>query len=217
MQQKSRIIESNQTGPHDKLETTVLKHLKAEFRKPIAEHTLRVFDDVHHIITTDKRPIIFDSCCGVGDSTRILAQQHPEHLVIGIDKSESRVTHERTADTPDNMLIRRADLNDFYRLMVQANWPVEKHFVLYPNPWPKSVHLGRRWHGAPVFSFMLKLGKQFEMRSNWRLYLEEFQIALKLAGISAVIEAFEPKIYLTPFEKKYHQSGQQLYKLVAEF
>lgn len=216
MQQKSRTIESNQAGPHERLEATVLKHLKADFKKPIAEHTQRVFDEVNRLVSEHTGPIIFDSCCGVGDSTRLIARDHPDHLVIGIDKSESRVTRERLQADPENMILRRADLNDFYRLIVAAGWQVEKHFVLYPNPWPKSAHLGRRWHGAPVFPYMLKLSGQFEVRSNWKLYLEEFQIALKLAGNVSELETFEPEEYLTPFEKKYHESGQQVYRLIAD-
>ncbi|MCK0068710.1 tRNA (guanine(46)-N(7))-methyltransferase TrmB [Kordiimonas laminariae] len=216
MQQKSRTIESNQTGPHERLEATVLKHLKADFKKPIADHTQRVFDEVNKLVSKHAGSVVFDSCCGVGDSTRLIARDHPDHLVIGIDKSASRVTRERLQVDPENMILRRADLNDFYRLMVTAGWQVEKHFVLYPNPWPKSAHLGRRWHGAPVFPYMLKLGGQFEMRSNWKLYLEEFQIALKLAGHISELEAFEPEEYLTPFEKKYYESGQQVYRLITD-
>ncbi len=215
MQKKSRNIDSNQTAPHEKLVGVVQKHLTSEFKKPIAEHTQAVFDQVQKEFIKVGKPLIFDSCCGVGDSTRVLAQKHPNHFVLGVDKSESRTTRERAGVDPVNMHIVRADLNDFYRLMMAAGWQAEKHYVLYPNPWPKSAHLGRRWHGAPVFPAMLNLGGKLELRSNWKLYLEEFQIALKLAGHSAILQAYEPDEYYTPFEKKYHQSEQKLWRLTA--
>ncbi len=216
MQQKSRIIDSNQTGPHARLVETVQKHLNSTFQKPIADHTRKVFDEVYASAMKTGRLVIFDSCCGVGDSTRILARDHPEHFVIGIDKSESRVTRERKKPDPENMLLRRADLNDFYRLMDQENWTVDKHFILYPNPWPKAAHLSRRWHGSAILPSILKISKHLEMRSNWKLYLEEFQIALEVSGHSAHVTAFTPQEYLTPFEKKYHESGQELWQLLGK-
>ena len=215
MQAKSRIVESNQTGPHERLRETVEKHLAHPFRKPIADHTKRVFEEIEARVAIENRPIVFDACCGVGDSSRALAKEFPDRWVIGIDKSESRITRERTDETLENLIMARADLNDFYRLAASAGWRFDRHYILYPNPWPKSVHLGRRWHGAPVFPTIVELGGQLELRSNWKLYLEEFAIALDIAGKPSKLGQFEPKTFLTPFEKKYHDSGQQLWQLAS--
>ena len=65
--------------------------------------------------------IILDACCGVGQSTRILAKQNPQALVIGVDKSDHRINRNVEgfdADdgfTAENYHLVRADLNDFYR------------------------------------------------------------------------------------------------------
>jgi tRNA G46 methylase TrmB len=40
-------------------------------------------------------PIILDSGCGTGRSTKILARTHPNHLVIGVDRSFVRLTKEK--------------------------------------------------------------------------------------------------------------------------
>lgn len=216
MQANSRRIESNQIGPHERLRETVEKHLAKPFLKPIADHTRIVFDAIASQMSICRRPILFDACCGVGDSSRALAATHPEHWVIGIDKSENRLRRERAGDDPENLILARADLNDFYRLAVEAGWQFDKHYILYPNPWPKAVHLGRRWHGAPVFPAIVELGGRLELRSNWQLYLEEFAIALRVAGKSAQLCSYKPDAFLTPFEKKYHESGQPLWQLTAE-
>lgn len=213
----SRQIVSNQIGPHKRLEQTVRKHLAEPFLKPIAEHTKVAFEAVDNRVTAFSGPVILDSCCGVGDSSRQLAEKHPEHLVIGVDKSAKRLATEREEGSLKNLMLIRADLNDFFRLVAGADWSIDKHYLLYPNPWPKSVHLGRRWHGAPVFPFIFKIGKKLEMRSNWRLYLQEFQLALSIAGIESELTEFQPVAYLTPFERKYHASGQQLWRLIAHF
>jgi len=217
MENKSKTVESNQTGIHDRLEETVRKHLSHPYLRPEAAHTKLAFDKVLALLSTCERPLILDACCGVGDSSRLLAAKYPGHWVVGIDKSANRLDRERAEDSPENLILMRADLNDFYRLAVVAGWQPERHYILYPNPWPKAAHLARRWHGAPVFPDIIKLGGRLELRSNWKLYLEEFQAALKIAGHAGKLEVFEPAVYLTPFEKKYHQSGQQLWKLQANF
>lgn len=215
METRSRIVKTNQQGPHERLAETVQKHLKHEFRRPIADHTRCAFDKVQEKLIANKRPLVFDSCCGVGDSSRLLATEFPDHWVVGVDKSGHRLSRERAEKDPANLILMRADLNDFYRLAVEAGWKPERHYILYPNPWPKAVHLGRRWHGAPVFPAMVKLGGCLELRSNWKLYLEEFQIALRIAGHQSRLKAFQPDRFLTPFEKKYHESGQPLWRLQA--
>ncbi len=192
------------------------KHFAHPFKRPIADHTRAAFEAVETHLRKHKRPLIFDSCCGVGDSSRLLAVEYPDHWVVGVDKSEHRLAKERAGKEPENLILVRADLNDFYRLAAAASWHVVRHYILYPNPWPKAVHLGRRWHGSPVFPDMLRLGGRLELRSNWKLYLEEFQIALGVAGHTGTLAAFKPKAYLTPFERKYAESGQPLWRLVAQ-
>ncbi len=93
---------------------------------------------------------------------------------------------------------------------------MQRHYLLYPNPWPKSAHLKRRWHGHPVFPHLLALGGELEARSNWRLYLEELAAALALAGITAsVTPVADTEETLTDFEEKYRLSGHQLWRLSA--
>lgn len=216
MKSVSKKILSNQESVHKNLTALVQKHLESTFQKPIADHTKRAFDAVCcRIEDSPKRPLILDACCGVGDSTRTLASRFPDHWVIGVDKSESRLLRERPGGWDDNLILARADLNDFYRLAENAGWKLARHYILYPNPWPKSVHLKRRWHGAPVFPAMLRLGGELELRSNWRLYLEEFAVALDIAGVTSDLQSFEAEDPLTPFERKYRDSGQPLYQLTA--
>jgi len=215
VKQTSKPVDSNQAANHARLEQIVRKHLEHPFRRPIASHTEAAFAEVQAKLACIERPIILDACCGTGDSSRKLAQRYPDHWVVGVDKSAHRLEKERDTDTPENLIVVRADLNDFYRLAVKANWRPEHHYILYPNPWPKAEHLGRRWHGAPVFPDIIALGGRLELRSNWKIYLEEFAAALKVAGHQSRLEPYEPEQYLTLFEKKYHESGQQIWRLVA--
>ena len=110
----SREIVTNQSGPHERLEETVKKHLSEPFKKPIADHTRAAFDLVSEKVANFSGPVILDSCCGVGDSSRLLAEKYPSHLVIGVDKSAKRLTKERGQGEQNNLFLVRADLNDFF-------------------------------------------------------------------------------------------------------
>jgi len=222
----TREIYSNQQGIHENLERIVRKHLNTDFKKPPAAHTISAFSEVSDQIATKPMPIILDSCCGTGFSSRIIAKQHPAHWVIALDRSIKRLNKEGQEPLPDNCLLVRADCVDFWKLAVNAGWQLEKHYLLYPNPYPKAVQLKLRWHGHPAFADLLKLGGDIEVRSNWQIYIEEFAEALKIAGqknsgceklefvntdqLSCDISLHEG--YLTLFERKYHQSGQALYR-----
>ncbi len=216
MQNRSRSVTSNQDGVHTHLEKTVLKHRQSCFAKPIAEHSQATFAQAQRWLQSQgERKPIFDSCCGVGFSSRSIAQAYPECSVIGVDKSAHRLSR---GDEPalDNLLLLRADLNDFYRLAEAAGWRLYKHFILYPNPWPKSAHLGRRWHGAPVFPAMMALGGEVELRTNWRIYAQEFQEALSIYGLRARLAELTIDEPLTPFEAKYDRSGQTIWQVQTD-
>lgn len=214
MQVSSRKVESNQQGCHQDLDKIVLKHKNSQFLKPIADHSKQAFESIYEQIQHRNQAVIFDACCGVGDSTRQLAKLHPEHFIVGVDKSDFRLSKNRR-ENPDNILLVRSDLNDFYRLATQAKMSVEQHKIYFPNPWPKSGHIGRRWHGAPVFADIVNLSSQIELRSNWIIYLQEFQTALNHYQIKSEIKPIEIVDPITPFERKYNDSGQTIYQLIT--
>jgi tRNA (guanine-N7-)-methyltransferase len=215
----SRIPESAQSGVHEQLERRVLRHLEEPFLKPYAEYNRVAF--AASLAGWDRvSPLILDAGCGVGHSTIQLARAYPDHWVIGVDQSEDRLTRRKPypeALMPRNLVFVRADLVDYWRLVHEAGLRLARHYVLYPNPWPKIGHLARRWHAHPVFPFIPKLGGVLECRSNWSVYADEFACALKLVtGREIAVETFEAPVPLTPFERKYRDSGQTLYRVVCD-
>ena len=210
-------VVTNQTEAHPDLEALVRKHLQHSFSKPYSGYNETEFERVIDCISRDPRPVIFDSCCGVGESTVKLARAHPNHWVFGFDQSAKRTEQVKPESLPDNARVIRADVIDIWRLAVAEGLHLDKHFLLYPNPWPKKKHLKRRWHGHPVFSSLIELGGTLILRSNWPMYIEEFDEALELAGIyerkCSTLNEIDP---LTPFERKYRDSGHKLQQLIAE-
>ncbi|MGQ5490039.1 tRNA (guanine(46)-N(7))-methyltransferase TrmB [Thauera sp. AutoDN2] len=212
----SRIPQSAQAGVHDALRERVRKHLMQPFRKPYADYNRAALE--HALAGWDgKAPLILDAGCGVGHSTIQIARAHPDHWVMGVDQSEDRLNRRKPypeALLPRNMVFVRADLVDFWRLLDDAGLRLARHYILYPNPWPKIGHLGRRWHAHPVFPWIPRLGGVLECRSNWQVYAEEFALALgEVTGRPVGWAPFTAEVPLTPFERKYRDSGQALYRL----
>ena len=209
-----RSVSSNQTGIHDKLEHTVRRHLRHTFQKPFSQHTELAFTAANAWLEQQTKPLLLDSYCGTGASTRWLAENHPDCAVIGIDKSEARLG--KLQPPPDNCLLVRADTDDFWRLALAAGWQARQHTLFYPNPWPKSEHLKRRCHGSPLFPTVIALGGRLELRTNWRIYAEEFCEALKIAGISSELEKLSCGQPVTAFERKYSEARQSLWQVRAQ-
>ena len=185
----------------------------------MATHSANAFKRLVETSALSKQPIILDAGCGTADSSLKLAEDFPGHLVLGIDKSEHRLSKTHKS-LPVNLILLRADLIDFWRLLHHHGIAVEQHYILYPNPWPKSKHLKRRWHGHPVFPTMLGLSTRLELRTNWEIYAAEFYAAIEQLTETGFIEGvvnletFEPGLPLTAFEKKYDNSGHKLYRVV---
>ncbi|WP_289028312.1 SAM-dependent methyltransferase [uncultured Paraglaciecola sp.] len=216
MKNSARSITTNQVGIHQNLEKVVQRHLNSSSQKPLSNHTKDAFIEVLEWLGDWQGPLILDSCCGVGESTANIALAHPETKVIGVDKSALRTQkhHVYSAKT-DNYLVVRADLQDFLRLLVLEEKQLYKHYLLYPNPYPKSAHLQRRWYASSTFTDIIKLGGIFEVRSNWKLYIEEFAQALLIANIQSNVTQVEKITPMTPFERKYWESGQDSWKLIS--
>jgi len=217
MYANSRAVESKQDGIHEHLARHVARHAASCFRKPVLEHNRAAFDlAIAAWRAAGSAPLILDGGCGTGFSTLNLARLHPDHFVIGVDQSADRIGRQNdwAGALPPNQIRVRAELADFWRLLLAAGVFPAKHYMLYPNPWPKKDALARRWHGHAVFPVVAALGGAFECRSNWSIYVEECAAALgQLSGATISVEAYAPGDEpLTPFERKYRDSGHALWR-----
>jgi len=219
MRGNSSQIDSAQHEVHDKLAALVARHAASPFLKPYSAYNREAFEQSMAAWRTHGEvPLILDACCGVGLSTMHLAAQFPDHFVIGVDQSADRSVRNTLWEgtVPENFIRVRADLVDYWRLLHETGLKPVRHYLLYPNPWPKIGQLHRRWHGHAVFPTMLALGGYFECRSNWRVYVEECAAALtQLGGKQVACEVFTTDAPITPFERKYIESGHALWRCRA--
>jgi tRNA G46 methylase TrmB len=209
-------VTSRQTGPHPRLAETVLKHASHPWRKPVARYSLEAFQVLAPVVEAWLGPLILDTGCGTGQSTRVLARRNPEALVLGIDKSLARLGR-GSGDLPPNARLVRFDLEDLWPLAHQAGWRFARQCFFYPNPWPKPEQRLRRWAFHPVLPVALACGGTWEVRSNWDVYAQEFAVAFGLlAGITPRVEPWNPPEPETLFEKKYQDSGHSLWRWEAQ-
>lgn len=209
----SRPVTSNQPGLHPRLADTVRRHQQAAWRKPPQAVDAPALATLDAALAGHDGPLVLDAFCGTGQSTALLAQRHPEALVVGIDQSAQRLSRHRRER--GNYLLLQAHCEAIWHWLAERGRQVSHHYLLYPNPWPKAAQLRRRVHGHPSFPLLLALGGQLELRSNWQVYVEEFGVALHLCGIASVISCVPEEPAMTLFERKYRDSGHSLWRLRA--
>jgi tRNA (guanine-N7-)-methyltransferase len=216
MRANSSPVSSSQVQVHAGLAALVAKHASTEFKKPLTAYNRAAFDlSIADWQAAGGKPLILDAGCGVGLSTLHLATQFPDHYVIGVDQSADRLSRatQWPGAEPTNCRWVRADLIDYWRLMHMHAIRPARQYLLYPNPWPKIGQLQRRWHGHPVFPTVLALGGYLECRSNWQVYIEECCAALtQLTSKIVTPEPYRNPEPITPFERKYQESGHSLWR-----
>ena len=122
MQANSRQPTSAQTGIHEQLAGLLERHRRTDFWKPFADYNRAAFDASmeRRARLAPQAPLILDACCGVGASSIALARAFPNHYVIGVDQSASRLARQiegKREGWPDNLDLVRADLVDYWRLL----------------------------------------------------------------------------------------------------
>ena len=214
-ERNSRPVTSRQTQPHPRLEELAHRHLANPFRRPPADHSRKAFDTFARLWRSNQLCLL-DAGCGTGESTAAIAKRYPDRLVVGVDQSEARLAKVARYKA-DNLFYVRADLVDFWLLAAQAGMKFERQYLLYPNPWPKPEHVGRRWPGHPVLPSLLACGLAIELRTNWLVYAQEWAQVFHLAtGLVATVKPWHPQIPESAHERKYLHSGHELWRSVPE-
>lgn len=218
MKSNSKIVTSNQVDVHEDLIEILERNQNSSYFRPIAEHSKQTFSELLNWIQNDSnKQIILDMGCGTGESSYHLAMQNPTKLIIGIDKSLDRLerNNEFKRSLPANMKLVRGELLDLWYLFYlnKDELNIYKQYILYPNPWPKKKLVKRRFHANPIFPFLIQVAPRGELRTNWKIYACEFQVACEYLGLKQnQLELYQTDQPLTAFELKYTQSHHQLYR-----
>lgn len=215
----SRVPEGQPGARLEAVERAVRAHLRAPHRRPVPPERHAALDELGARLDAHDGPVWLDAGCGTGQSTANLAAAHPDVLVVGVDKSARRLDRgaARSEAASMNVIHLRADLVDLWTVADAEGWRFDRTWLLYPNPWPKSVHMKRRWYAHPIFPALLRTARSIELRTNWAPYAREMAHALSVVDgeASAAVEAWTPesRAAISPFERKYGASGHALWRV----
>jgi hypothetical protein len=223
-------------------------------KKPVAAHTRRAFEVLVEMIDEDQKRrqsssslpsttmmydgIILDSGCGTGRSTKLLASSiHPRHLVIGVDRSLTRLTKtkdnrqayddnnndatsasERAAychQVSENAYLVRAELVDFYRCCIERGWstpPSEPTGMRNDNNFESDTDNQHSYYGDGLkitHNYMLYPNPYpTNARLSSRWYAHpSFPLILKL-GIQTMIVRSNWEGYLSEFAKAVEMANE---------
>ena len=206
-----------------RVEALLDRHLRAPYKYPVAPPGETDEIDASATLIQLKNaqargcPIILDAGCGTGESSAELARIRPDHLVLGVDRSEHRLLKGRNQTTgadPINLQFQRADLVRLWLRADEIALRFDRLYLFYPNPYPKPGQLQRRWYGHSIFPALLSGATCIEIRTNWRIYAEEFAHAAQYCGCTGVVvEPFHTERPTTAFERKYAASGHALWRV----
>ena len=162
----SKNIIDGQKYPAEDLIPLVHKYQNTCWKKPIGLPTQKSWERLKQKNNFQDKSVILDSGIGVGLSSILLAAQNPHKIVLAHDRSQERLqTHavhrhrwEKQNYTLENLFVIRADSEDLWRILVKEKLKISEHFILYPNPYPKTTQLRKRWHAHPVFPILCPLG-----------------------------------------------------------
>ena len=214
MRKSSARILTNQTGPHPKLKQSPVGASTYMACYPVSLNVLEICQKIKKEQDKSDWSLLLDSGCGTGDSTINIAKSYPDYLVIGIDKSSKRLNQAQQKIKSENVRFITANLVEFWIGLKLVNASIAANFILYPNPWPKQKHLKKRWHAHPVMPLLPVISKYIELRTNWRIYAEEFCNSLtKLTGAVMTVEKINPHNPISAFEQKYFESNHDLFRL----
>ena len=208
-------IHSNQTA-FDRQHTKAFqrKYRNHAFQRPLPQRSVTAFSWLYARIQANPRPIILDSGCGKGMSSRFLAARYPNHWVVAVDQSAQRL-QAFTGPRASNLLVVRDNCCDFWQQLASSDLEIAMHMLLYPNPYPKRQHEKRRWYAHPLFSQALHLSPLTILRSNWLDYLEQTAIVANQLGFHPSIQRHhtQPGDAITHFEQKYCEHQVPVYEL----
>lgn len=123
-------------------------------------------------------PLIVEVGCGVGEATAVLAQQRPEHNIVGFE-----VWRPGVADALGRL--GAAGVENVRLTSVDGVWSLEhlvdraqlaEFWTFFPDPWPKARHHKRRLvtpDFAALVASRLKPGGVWRLATDWAEYAEQ--------------------------------------------
>jgi tRNA (guanine-N7-)-methyltransferase len=209
----SRSVSSSQSDLHPRLAATVRRHLQSRWKKPPQRVDAPALAALDAALAAHTGPLVLDSFCGTGESTALLALRHPDALVVGVDKSAARLARHRGGRTaPQNYLLLRAHCEAVWRHLAEHARSASPALPAVSQPLAETrAPAAPRTRPPRVPAAASARRQPGTAQQLAAVPVEEFGVALHLAGHASRIGVVDGRHPLTPFERKYRASGQTLW------
>jgi tRNA (guanine-N7-)-methyltransferase len=182
---------------------------------PQSQEPLMARLDLQKIFERDA-PLQVDLGCGDGSFICALAERMPEKNFLGIERLLGRIRGAaRKAEKVGNVRLLRLEISYAVRYLLSAG-SVETFYLLFPDPWPKRRHHGRR---VVTPDFLRSIHTALE--KNGAIYiatdhLDYFEKTKKIAGANPDFVFASPGVLdlpVTQFERQFRAQGAAVHWL----
>ena len=158
---------------------------------------------------------------GNGEFLEHLAKTYPDVLIVGIEVSQwcaTKGARRALSEGLSNVRVMHGDARFLLRNCFSPE-SVERVYMNFPCPWPKTRHASRRVN-VPLFADLLAYvvapGGYFELATDVDWYAAETAVTISSSGIFEAdpIEVDPERPYLTKYERKWRAMGKSTWRLV---
>ena len=161
----------------------------------------------------NNNPIHIEIGMGKGDFIIGMAKKYPNINFIGIEKYDSVIVRavEKITEEIPNLKLIRMDATEIEEVFYKE---IDTVYLNFSDPWPKNRHENRRLSSEKFlkrYDNLFKSNKNIIMKTDNRK-LFEFSIMSFTDMYNDDIKDNVP----TEYEKKFHEKGMPIYKIVVE-
>lgn len=172
-------------------------------------------------------PRLLDVGPGHGEATVAWAQDHPDHDVVAVELHLPGLLHLLGEADALGLGTIRATEADATAVVAAAEPGAFAHVrVLFPDPWPKRRHVGRRLvdeHFVPQVADLLPVGGTLALATDWADYASQMRrclatdprLAVELDTQAGGAEGERPARPVTAYERRGLAAGRTITDLVA--
>lgn len=163
--------------------------------------------------------LVIEIGAGVGLHPIQYAQENNNDFVVAIERTLNKFQKMQRRHKNHhlaNLLPIHADATRWICQNIREN-EVDKYFILYPNPYPKSCQANKRFHNMPFMQYLIKTLKkkgEIVLATNDLGYYQDAKKSLQEKFSLNLLEdglwTFLPR---THFEKKYRARGEKCFNI----